>query len=224
MERVRIIPIIARARLKAVSRRAKIGDAPSNQGSLPLITVAITMAAIAARPMAIAPMIAGRVNRPPAIRDRTRVPSSRVCANLTSANITNAGITNPGRGAANHARSLAMIHATPTIARPLAATKLAATTSHHAASSAMTASRAVFSLMTGPRAVSSATTANLWVDTNGGSCARAASPAAYGDAQACASFDAAYAAAQLGDTVLDVHRRIKEALDPMGLLNPGRAW
>src|SRR5262249_24559130 len=31
-------------------------------------------------------------------------------------------------------------------------------------------------------------------------------------------------AAQLGDTVLDVHRRIKEALDPLGLLNPGRGW
>ncbi|HXS63298.1 MAG TPA: FAD-linked oxidase C-terminal domain-containing protein [Streptosporangiaceae bacterium] len=31
-------------------------------------------------------------------------------------------------------------------------------------------------------------------------------------------------AAQLGDTVLDVHRRIKDALDPLGLLNPGRAW
>jgi glycolate oxidase len=31
-------------------------------------------------------------------------------------------------------------------------------------------------------------------------------------------------ATQLGDTVLDVHRRIKEALDPLGLLNPGRGW
>jgi glycolate oxidase len=31
-------------------------------------------------------------------------------------------------------------------------------------------------------------------------------------------------AAQLDDTAIDVHRRIKAALDPGGLLNPGRAW
>ncbi len=31
-------------------------------------------------------------------------------------------------------------------------------------------------------------------------------------------------AAQLDDTALDVHHRIKAALDPRGLLNPGRAW
>jgi glycolate oxidase len=31
-------------------------------------------------------------------------------------------------------------------------------------------------------------------------------------------------AAQLDDTALDVHHRIKSALDPRGLLNPGRAW
>jgi glycolate oxidase len=29
---------------------------------------------------------------------------------------------------------------------------------------------------------------------------------------------------QFDETVLDVHRRIKAALDPDGLLNPGRAW
>jgi chitodextrinase len=42
---------------------------------------------------------------------------------------------------------------------------------------------------------------NLWVDTNGGSCTRQASAGAYNDAQACASFAAAYAAAASGDTV-----------------------
>ncbi len=31
-------------------------------------------------------------------------------------------------------------------------------------------------------------------------------------------------AAQLDDTAIDVHHRIKSALDPAGLLNPGRAW
>jgi hypothetical protein len=39
------------------------------------------------------------------------------------------------------------------------------------------------------------------VDGNGGSCARSASPVAYSDAQACASFAAAYSAASSGDTV-----------------------
>ncbi len=34
----------------------------------------------------------------------------------------------------------------------------------------------------------------------------------------------AWLAAQLDDTVMDVHNRIKDALDPRGLLNPGRAW
>jgi glycolate oxidase len=31
-------------------------------------------------------------------------------------------------------------------------------------------------------------------------------------------------AAQLDETAIDVHNRIKSALDPLGLLNPGRAW
>ncbi|HET9898787.1 MAG TPA: FAD-linked oxidase C-terminal domain-containing protein [Streptosporangiaceae bacterium] len=31
-------------------------------------------------------------------------------------------------------------------------------------------------------------------------------------------------AGQLDETVIDVHQRIKDALDPAGLLNPGRAW
>jgi chitodextrinase len=43
--------------------------------------------------------------------------------------------------------------------------------------------------------------ANLWVDTNGGSCARQASPGAYADAQAC-SWNQAYQAAQTGDTII----------------------
>jgi hypothetical protein len=45
-------------------------------------------------------------------------------------------------------------------------------------------------------------TANLWVDTTGGTCTRSASPAAYSDAAACATFDAAYDAASGGDSVM----------------------
>jgi hypothetical protein len=44
--------------------------------------------------------------------------------------------------------------------------------------------------------------ANLWVDTNGGSCKRTAEPAAYTDAAACPSFNSAYLAAQPGDLIL----------------------
>jgi hypothetical protein len=44
-------------------------------------------------------------------------------------------------------------------------------------------------------------TANLWVDTNGGSCARQATPAGYADAQAC-TWNQAYQAARTGDVVL----------------------
>ena len=47
----------------------------------------------------------------------------------------------------------------------------------------------------------SGATANLWVDTNGGSCARSAGGAVYADGSACASFAAAWSAAQCGDTV-----------------------
>ncbi len=43
--------------------------------------------------------------------------------------------------------------------------------------------------------------ANLWVDATGGSCGRQATAGAYSDAQACASFAAAFSAAQCGDTV-----------------------
>ena len=45
-------------------------------------------------------------------------------------------------------------------------------------------------------------TANLWVDPNGGSCTRSATPTGYADLGACRSLDAAYQAAAAGDTVL----------------------
>lgn len=44
-------------------------------------------------------------------------------------------------------------------------------------------------------------TANLWVDTNGGTCTRQATAATYVDAAACSSFNVAYQAAASGDTV-----------------------
>jgi chitodextrinase len=44
-------------------------------------------------------------------------------------------------------------------------------------------------------------TANLWVDTNGGTCVRAATAGAYVDAQACGSLNAAYLVARPGDRV-----------------------
>jgi hypothetical protein len=44
-------------------------------------------------------------------------------------------------------------------------------------------------------------TANLWVDTNGGTCTDNASLTAYSDAAACGTFDAAYEAAEAGDVV-----------------------
>jgi chitodextrinase len=43
-------------------------------------------------------------------------------------------------------------------------------------------------------------TANLWVDTNGGTCARQSAAGSYADAQAC-TWSTAYLAAQTGDTV-----------------------
>ena len=43
--------------------------------------------------------------------------------------------------------------------------------------------------------------ANLWVDTNGGSCSRSAKGGNYTDPQACGSFQAAYGAARCGDVV-----------------------
>ena len=47
----------------------------------------------------------------------------------------------------------------------------------------------------------SGSAANLWIDTNGGSCTRATTAGGHADAQACSSFAAAYSAAQSGDTV-----------------------
>lgn len=47
-----------------------------------------------------------------------------------------------------------------------------------------------------------AKTANLWVDTNGGTCTRSATFAEYSDAKACSSFSTALAAASSGDKVL----------------------
>ena len=47
----------------------------------------------------------------------------------------------------------------------------------------------------------SAGRANMWVDANGGSCSRSAAGAAYSDAAACASLNAAYQAASAGDLV-----------------------
>lgn len=47
-----------------------------------------------------------------------------------------------------------------------------------------------------------AATANLWIDSNGGTCTRSGTPAAYSDAAACASMNAALAAASSGDLVL----------------------
>jgi hypothetical protein len=46
-----------------------------------------------------------------------------------------------------------------------------------------------------------ASTANIWVDSNGGTCVDQASLTAYVDADACATFDAANDVAQSGDTI-----------------------
>lgn len=50
-------------------------------------------------------------------------------------------------------------------------------------------------------AVAAAQTANLWIDTNGGTCTRQGTPASYSDAAACASIQAALAACTAGDTI-----------------------
>jgi hypothetical protein len=50
-------------------------------------------------------------------------------------------------------------------------------------------------------AANAQTTANLWVDANGGTCARSAVASAYNDGAACADMQAAQTAAQAGDTV-----------------------
>jgi hypothetical protein len=46
------------------------------------------------------------------------------------------------------------------------------------------------------------TIANVWVDLDGGSCTRSATPAEYVDADACGSFDAAWDVASAGDTIV----------------------
>lgn len=50
-------------------------------------------------------------------------------------------------------------------------------------------------------AAGGAVTANIWVDTNGGTCTDSATPVAYSDAAACGSFDAANDTCEGGDTV-----------------------
>lgn len=49
--------------------------------------------------------------------------------------------------------------------------------------------------------VAAAQTANLWIDTNGGTCTRQSSVAAYSDVAACASMHVALAACVPGDTI-----------------------
>jgi hypothetical protein len=53
----------------------------------------------------------------------------------------------------------------------------------------------------GPGAGAAPGTANLWVDTNGGSCTRQTVAGNYVDGQACAGVSAAYRAAAAGDTI-----------------------
>jgi len=55
---------------------------------------------------------------------------------------------------------------------------------------------------TSPRTAAPSGSAQVWVDTSGGSCVRSASPAAYVDARACSSMNAAYQAATPGDVIL----------------------
>jgi hypothetical protein len=59
----------------------------------------------------------------------------------------------------------------------------------------------VLAVLVGAPAAQAITTANLWVDTNGGSCARQASLTAYVDATSCSSMAVADAAATSGDVV-----------------------
>lgn len=59
---------------------------------------------------------------------------------------------------------------------------------------------AVFAALCWP-SFASAQSANLWIDTNGGSCTRQSNPAAYSDAGACPSMQAAIAACAPGDTI-----------------------
>src|SRR5579863_1159228 len=149
---------IARVICRTANRHAKTGDARSNQDNLPLITVALTIVAIAAHPMGTAQMIADRVSeRPTGTRDRTRAPTNRVCANLTRDSIVSAGITSTGHQAAKHVLNLARAGATPTIERHHETTNLAVTTGQQIVSSAMKGHLAASSATTGLRVVSNVT-------------------------------------------------------------------
>jgi hypothetical protein len=53
----------------------------------------------------------------------------------------------------------------------------------------------------GPTNTPVSDTANLWIDSNGGTCTRNSSPATYVDAAACATINAAQAAASADDTI-----------------------
>src|SRR5829696_7896027 len=55
--------------------------------------------------------------------------------------------------------------------------------------------------MRGGAAAAGPPTADLWVDANGGSCARAGTAATYRDGAACGSIDAAWDACRPGDRI-----------------------
>ncbi len=56
-------------------------------------------------------------------------------------------------------------------------------------------------LWVGPEALAQQLTANVWVNSTGGSCTRSSSAAAYSQAASCGSFAAAYSVANGGDTI-----------------------
>ncbi len=56
-------------------------------------------------------------------------------------------------------------------------------------------------LFAAPLSHATVTAANLWIDTDGGTCTRSATPIAYNTATACSSFNAAITAATAGDLV-----------------------
>ena len=74
---------------------------------------------------------------------------------------------------------------------------------YHAASLLLlfVAGAAIWAINSSSSSASGLTNANLWVDTDGGSCTRQASPGGYVDAQACSSIDEAVAASSPGDSI-----------------------
>jgi hypothetical protein len=60
---------------------------------------------------------------------------------------------------------------------------------------------AIITVVTGGGGPVSGDTAQLWIDTNGGSCARTGGGATYNDATACSSMQTALAACTAGDTI-----------------------